>query len=330
MAAEIRTERKFFKVYYDFLYNEVLSGEEKFLFSTLKSFLDFTTDKNGTKGEAFPTLQTLCQITNWGKQKVINVIKSLVEKKVVKKIRRGLNKPNLYIIEDCEEMWAAKSPETVKEVETDDNEKPMTLEDHIAEIKKMGYEVEVRKAEPASASDTTTMPESRKTEPVSASNATTMPKNRVTKEKELESATPTKATAQSSSHTHMNKDTTNESKSQERYSMDFLKQRFEYKALISQYQEKQEDIDIVFNLLYDTVNTQKPTIRINGQDKPAAVVIGRLMKLEFWDIPYAIDKYHEQTGRIKNVKAYLLTILYHAREQSHLDMMNLGHYNGDF
>ena len=174
------------------------------------------------------------------------------------------------------------------------------------------------------------MPESRKTEPVSASNATTMPKNRVTKEKELESATPTKATAQSSSHTHMNKNTTNESKSQERYSMDFLKQRFEYKALISQYQEKQEDIDIVLNLLYDTVNTQKPTIRINGQDKPAAVVIGRLMKLEFWDIPYAIDKYHEQTGRIKNVKAYLLTILYHAREQSHLDMMNLGHYNGDF
>lgn len=304
--------RIFSKTYHDFLYNDLLNGEEKIIFVALKSFLDFTTDKNGTKGEAFPTLQTLCQITNWGKQKVINVIKSLVEKKVVKKTRRGLTKSNLYIIADYEEMWTTKSTEEVKEIVENDG-KSMTAEDHIAELRKMGYEVEVKK-----------------TESVSASNTTTMPKNRVTKEKELESATPPKATAQSSSHTHMNKNTTNESKSQERYSMDFLKQRFEYKALISQYQEKQEDIDIVFNLLYDTVNTQKPTIRINGQDKPAAVVIGRLMKLEFWDIPYAIDKYHEQTGRIKNVKAYLLTILYHAREQSHLDMMNLGHYNGDF
>lgn len=329
--AEARLERRYFKTYYDFLYNDLLSGEEKLVFVALKSFLDFSTDKNGTKGEAFPTIQTLCQITNWGKQKVINVIKNLVEKKVVKKIRRGLTKSNLYIIADYEEMWTAKNTEEVKEiVENDGKNKSTTLEDHITEIKKMGYEVEIRKAEPVSASNATAMPESRKTEPISASSTTTMPKNRVTKEKELESATPTKATAQSSSHTHMNKDTTNESKSQERYSMDFLKQRFEYKALINQYQEKQEDIDIVFNLLYDTVNTQKPTIRINGQDKPAAVVIGRLMKLEFWDIPYAIDKYHEQTGRIKNVKAYLLTILYHAREQSHLDMMNLGHYNGDF
>lgn len=203
--------RIFSKTYHDFLYNDLLNGEEKIIFVALKSFLDFTTDKNGTKGEAFPTLQTLCQITNWGKQKVINVIKSLVEKKVVKKTRRGLTKSNLYIIADYEEMWTTKSTEEVKEIVENDG-KSMTAEDHIAELRKMGYEVEVKK-----------------TESVSASSTTTMPKNRVTKEKELESATPPKATAQSSSHTHMNKNTTNESKSQERYSMDFLKQRFEYK-----------------------------------------------------------------------------------------------------
>ena len=33
---------------------------------------------------------------------------------------------------------------------------------------------------------------------------------------------------------------------------------------------------------------------------------------------------------IKNVKSYLLTILYNSREQNHLNIMNLGHHNGDF
>ena len=60
------------------------------------------------------------------------------------------------------------------------------------------------------------------------------------------------------------------------------------------------------------------------------VVIGKLMKLESEDLVYSIEKYHEQTERIKNVKAYLLTILYNAREQRHLDVSNLGHHNGDF
>lgn len=60
------------------------------------------------------------------------------------------------------------------------------------------------------------------------------------------------------------------------------------------------------------------------------VVIGKLMKLQPDDLVYSIDIYHKQTDRIKNVKDYLLTILYHAKEQAYLDLMNLGHHNGDF
>lgn len=314
-----KPERKFFKVYYDFLYNDMLNGEEKFIFSTLKSFLDFSMDKNGTEGEAFPTIRTLCKITSWGNQKVIKVIDSLVEKKFVKKIRRGLTKPNLYIIADYEEIWTAKNPEEVKEAY--DNR--LTLEDHITEIRKMGYEVEIKETKPSSASNATTMPESRKTEPVSVSDATTMSKNEEMKEKE---PVPERLQTTGTSTPNLGNNTTGEPKSQEPYPMDFLKRHFEYKALVDRYPEKQTDIDVVFNLLYDTLNTQKP-IRINGQDKPAAVVIGKLMKLDSEAIFYAIDKYHKQTERIKNVKAYLLTILYHAQEQMYLDKMNLERYN---
>ena len=101
-------------------------------------------------------------------------------------------------------------------------------------------------------------------------------------------------------------------------------------SLIIQYPDKQTDIDIVFDILYDTLNSTKPTIRIGGEGKPTMVVIGKLMKLQPDDLVYSIDKYHEQTERIKNVKAYLLTVLYGSREQQHLDIMNLGHHNGDF
>lgn len=37
---------------------------------------------------------------------------------------------------------------------------------------------------------------------------------------------------------------------------------------------------------------------------------------------YAIDKYTGQTERIKNPTAYMLTLLYNAREQMRLDITN--------
>ena len=112
--------------------------------------------------------------------------------------------------------------------------------------------------------------------------------------------------------------------------MEDIRALYEYDSLIIQYLDKQTDIDIVFDILYDTLNSTKPTIRISGEEKPTMIVISKLMKLQPDDLVYSIDKYHEQTERIKNVKAYLLTVLYGSREQQHLDIMNLGHHNGDF
>ena len=76
------------------------------------------------------------------------------------------------------------------------------------------------------------------------------------------------------------------------------------------------------SILHTSLNTTKATIRIGGEDKPAMVVIGKLMKLDYSDIMYAIEKYQEQTDRIKNPTAYMLTLLYNAKEQSNLDITN--------
>ncbi|MCM1561077.1 MAG: DUF6017 domain-containing protein [Butyrivibrio sp.] len=112
--------------------------------------------------------------------------------------------------------------------------------------------------------------------------------------------------------------------------MQDIKAFYEYNRLIIRYPDKQTDIDIVFDILYETLNSTKKTIRIGGDDKPLMVVIGKLMKLQPDDLIHSIEKYHEQTVRIKNVKGYLLTILFNSREQNYLDMMNIGHHYGDF
>ncbi len=88
-----------------------------------------------------------------------------------------------------------------------------------------------------------------------------------------------------------------------------IKALYAYDSLIIQHPAKQTDIDIVFDILYETLNSTKQTIRIGGEDKPGTAVIGKLMKLQPEDLIYSIDKYHEQTGRIKNAKGYLVSNL---------------------
>lgn len=286
-------ERYYTKCYHDFMDCNLLNGEEKIIFLALKRFLNVKSDD----GDVFPTIETIQKITGWGNQKVVKYIKNLEQKGVVKKVRKGLNKPNIYILSDYPEMWNCESIEDMIAVADNKGVKPLTAADCIAELERMGYKVEV-------------------------------------KEKELEKAAPAKVTADSSTlinNFSTDKGNTNETESQvDRYTMEAIKEMYRYEDIIIQYPDKQTDIDIVFDILYDTLNSTKPTVRINGQEKQTMVVIGKLKKLEPDDLVYAVTKFHEQTDRIKNVKAYLLTVLYHAKDQYHLDLMNLGHYNGDF
>ena len=83
-----------------------------------------------------------------------------------------------------------------------------------------------------------------------------------------------------------------------------------------------DNIDAIINILYDTLNTKKETIRVQGEDKPATMVISKLMKLDYEDILYVIDRFNAQTERIKSPTSYMLTLLYKAKEQMSLDITN--------
>lgn len=283
-------ERKFLKIYFDFLYSKLLTGDEKFVFIILKSFIDFSTDKQGTQGKVFPSIQTICDISGYGEKKVTRILKGLKSKKIIKIDRRGFTKSNVYTLSDYDTMWSCDNLEDLAVIAQNKGIEPLTFEEHISELKRMGHKVEI-------------------------------------KENGLEKTAPAKVTANSSTNINnivINKDNTNEIKSQaERYTINQIRQLFDYDAMIHDNPYRQQDIDSVMDILHTAMNTTKPTIRISREDKPTMVVIGKLMKLDKDSIMYAIGKFSEQTERIKNPTAYMLTILYSAPEQFNLDLQNL-------
>lgn len=280
-------ERKYVRTYHDFLDNSFLTTEEQMIFIVLKSYIDFREDS----GEAFPSIDTLCKRAKMSKPRTIKAINNLIKKGIVKKVQRGLTKTNLYTLSDYVTMWACDNVEDVAAIADNQGVKPLTPAEHIAELERMGYKVS-------------------------------------TKEKGLDNE-PTKAHYQAPQLNNFNQsnDTSDLEKSQaktalEKFPLHQIQEFFGSEAMAYDFPHLTPDITAAMEILHDTLNSNKPTIRINGEDKPALVVTSKLMRLSKEPIIYAIEKFREQTDRIKNPKAYMLTLLYNAPEQYALDITN--------
>lgn len=275
--------RKFVRVYKDFLESETMTAEEKLIFIALKSFVEFGRDED----EVYPSMATICKITGMSRPRATRTINSLVSKGIVKKQRRGLTKPNLYTIADYPSMWSAEGVEERRQLL--DTEIPYTSDQLISELVRRGVLTEEAVAD-------------KKIEPQSA-------------------ATDSDPNGRLSIFSTIN-NITNKNKERQEYTMKYLHELFEYDVLVQRQEYGTEDLDSVLDIIYDALNTTKDTIRINGEEKPAAVVRSKLLKLDATDIEYAIEKFRSVTDRIKNPKAYMLTILYGAKEQRNLDVTN--------
>ena len=62
----------------------------------------------------------------------------------------------------------------------------------------------------------------------------------------------------------------------------------------------------------DTVCSTRKMIRIGGEDFPKEIVKSRLLKLDSSHIEYVISSLRENTTKVRNIRAYLLTSLYNA------------------
>ena len=92
----------------------------------------------------------------------------------------------------------------------------------------------------------------------------------------------------------------------------FFKERLEYSSLLEEYPLDRERLDGILELLVETCASRKDTIRIAGDEKPAADVKRRLIQLEACHIEYVLDCLNDNTTDIRDIKQYLLTTLYNA------------------
>ena len=65
-------------------------------------------------------------------------------------------------------------------------------------------------------------------------------------------------------------------------------------------------------LITETLCSTRPTIRIGGEDIPAEQVKSRFLTLDCEHINYVFESMARNSTDIRNIRAYLLTALYHA------------------
>lgn len=241
--------------------------------------------------KAFPSLSTLSHKCGFSKRTAQRTIDTLTEKGLLRKrsrvSKKNGNTSNVYTLIDNDKIWLS-TKENLQE-----NVKTAILEEAIKIVEASGRKV-------------------------------------FDKEKGLVSDSDQTADT-STSYKSIGNDSTNIKKNQEKilekYPLAYLKKALYYNDMLLQSPYDKDMIDTFFHYLYETMNTTKPTIRVNGEEKPREVIISVLSKLEYFDFLYAVEKYKENTSKVNNQRAYIITLLYNAKSQSHADITNQVQHN---
>ena len=85
-----------------------------------------------------------------------------------------------------------------------------------------------------------------------------------------------------------------------------------YDVLASDPHVDREQLDEIVDLLQETVCSTRSQIRVAGNDYPAEVMRSKLLKLNSGHIRFVMDCLKQNTTRIRNIRQYLLTVLFNA------------------
>jgi len=92
-----------------------------------------------------------------------------------------------------------------------------------------------------------------------------------------------------------------------------IRENISYGGLLSGGRCRREELDELVELMVDVMMMPDHAIlRIAGAERPAAVVKERFMKLDDSHIGYVLGCLQGNTGKVGNIKAYLLASLYNA------------------
>ena len=93
---------------------------------------------------------------------------------------------------------------------------------------------------------------------------------------------------------------------------DLILENIEYDHLCREFSTYREDLDEIVELIVETVCAKRKTTRIAGSDFPHEVVRSRFLKLDSSHIEFVMECLHNNSTEIRNMKQYLLTVLFNA------------------
>lgn len=93
---------------------------------------------------------------------------------------------------------------------------------------------------------------------------------------------------------------------------DLIKENISYDLLRQDMPYDCDRLDEIVELMVETVCSTRKQIRVSGNDYPAQVVKSRLLKLDSEHIRFVFDCLKQNTTKVRNIRQYLLAVLYNA------------------
>ena len=93
---------------------------------------------------------------------------------------------------------------------------------------------------------------------------------------------------------------------------ELILENIEYDHLCREFTTYREDLDEIVELMVETVCAKRKTTRIAGSDFPHEIVRSRFLKLDSEHIRFVMDSLQKNTTEVRNIKQYLLTVLFNA------------------
>ena len=93
---------------------------------------------------------------------------------------------------------------------------------------------------------------------------------------------------------------------------EMIRENIDYEGFVRERPYDASQLDEMVEIMVEAVCSRKETIRVAGNDFPQAVVKSRMLKLDREHIVFVFDCLKENTTQVRNMKQYLLTVLYNA------------------
>ena len=271
----------------------------------------------------FFSVEEIMEMLNCGRNKAVNCLKELDQEKgigLIEKRRIGLGKTNVIYVKNFSLTEYPDEPAIFDSEETPENvaERKENTETEIEEYAKKEPEkpVNTQKFEKQTSGSL-----KNKLQEVSKTNFKEFEKQTSRSlENKLQEVSKTNCNNTEYNYTEFSENESYQYLSEQEKGRDRIQERNEYRQLIHDNIEYEilcqsygtGRVEELVELMLDAICSTKTYQQINGEAVPTQVVKSRLLKVGYEHIQYVFFSLDRSTSKVKNIRQYMLTVLYNA------------------